>query len=66
MEDIVVRETVNPTDCEFTSQKQTNRPQVLDLGRNPMRAAAMVQIRFAPVAVRRRAGHIVGLSTGAE
>ena len=55
LEDIVVRETVNPTDCELTSQKQTSRPQVLDLGRYPMRAAAMVHRRFAAVAVRSRA-----------
>jgi hypothetical protein len=32
-DEMVVRETVNPTDCEFTSQKDTRRPQVLELGR---------------------------------
>jgi hypothetical protein len=33
LDEMVVRETVNPTDWALTSQKQTSLPQVFDLGR---------------------------------
>jgi hypothetical protein len=52
---MVVRETVKPTDCAFTSQKQTSLPQVLDWGRKAISAAATVQRMLATEAVIRRA-----------
>lgn len=55
LDEIVVRETVNPTDCALTSQKHTSLPQVLERGRYAIKAAAMVQRMFATVAVMRRA-----------
>lgn len=54
-EDIVVKDTVKPTDWELTSQKQTSRPQVLDRGKKAMQAAATVHRILATVAVKRRA-----------
>ena len=54
MEEMVVRATVKPTDCELTSQKLTSLPQVLDLGRKATRAAQIVQRTLATVAVARR------------
>lgn len=33
LDEMVVSETVKPTDCALVSQKQTRRPQVLDRGR---------------------------------
>jgi hypothetical protein len=56
---MVVRDTVNPTDCALTSQKHTSRPQVFDRGRYAMQAAATVQRMLATVAVIRRASNIV-------
>lgn len=52
---MVVKDTVKPMDCAFTSQKHTRRPQVFDRGRYAMSAAARVQSRFAAVAVKSRA-----------
>lgn len=59
----MVRATVNPTDCEFTSQKQTSLPHVLDRGRKAMQAADMVQSMFATVAVSSRARLEVSLKS---
>lgn len=33
LDEIVVKDTVKPTDCELVSQKHTRRPHVLDRGR---------------------------------
>lgn len=54
-DEMVVSETVKPTDCELTSQKQTSLPHVFERGRYAMHAAATVQRILATVAVRRRA-----------
>ena len=59
LEEIVVKDTVNPTDCAFTSQKHTRRPQVLLRGRYAMQAAETVHRMLATVAVKRRAALIV-------
>lgn len=59
-EEIVVKDTVKPTDWELTSQKQTSLPQVLDRGRKAMQAAATVQRMLATVAVKRRAAKELG------
>ncbi len=42
-EEMVVRETVKPTDCALTSQKHTNLPQVVGPRRYAMHAAAIVR-----------------------
>jgi hypothetical protein len=55
LDEMVVSDTVKPTDCAFTSQKQTSRPQVFDRGRYAIQAAATVQRMLATVAVMRRA-----------
>lgn len=52
---MVVKDTVNPTDCVLTNWKHTSLPQVLSRERNAMQAAEMVQIILAAVAVIRRA-----------
>lgn len=52
---MVVRETVKPTDCALTSQKETSRPHVFDSGRYAMQAAETVHRRLATVAVIKRA-----------
>lgn len=54
LEDTVVRETVNPTDCALTIQKQTSLPHVLDRGRYAIKAAHTVQMILAAVAVKSR------------
>lgn len=54
-DEIVVRETVKPTDCAFTSQNATSRPHVFDSGRYAMQAADTVHRRLATVAVTKRA-----------
>lgn len=54
-EEIVVKETVNPTDWELTSQKHASLPHVFDRGRYAINAADSVHRRFAAVAVRSRA-----------
>lgn len=54
-DEIVVRETVKPTDCALTSQNETSRPHVFDAGRYAMQAADTVHKRFATVAVVKRA-----------
>jgi hypothetical protein len=56
---MVVKDTVNPTDCAFTSQKHTNRPQVLLRGRYAIQAAETVHSMLAAVAVKRRAVSVV-------
>lgn len=58
-DEIVVRDTVNPTDCALTSQNATSRPHVFDAGRYAMQAADTVQRRLATVAVIKRASVIV-------
>lgn len=55
LEEMVVRDTVKPTDCELTSQNDTSRPQVFDSGRYAIQAAEIVQSRLATEAVIRRA-----------
>lgn len=55
LEEMVVSATVKPTDCEFTSQKDTSLPQVFDRGRKAMQAAETVQRMLAAVAVSKRA-----------
>lgn len=57
-DEIVVRETVKPTDCALTSQKATSRPHVFDSGRYAIQAADTVHRRLATVAVIKRAGVI--------
>lgn len=52
---MVVRETVKPTDCALTSQKETSRPHVFDSGRYAIQAAETVHRRLATVAVIKRA-----------
>lgn len=54
-DEMVVRETVKPTDCALTSQKETSRPHVFDSGRYAMQAAETVHRRLATVAVIKRA-----------
>ena len=59
LDEMVVKDTVNPTDCVLTNQKQTSLPQVLSRGRYAMQAAEIVQIILATVAVIRRAIDVV-------
>lgn len=54
LEEMVVSDTVKPTDCALTSQKQTNLPQVFDLGRYATMAADIVHSKLAAVAVAKR------------
>lgn len=55
LDEMVVSETVKPTDCALTSQKLTRRPHVFDRGRYAMHAAATVHRRLATVATAKRA-----------
>lgn len=57
-DEIVMRDTVNSTDCALTSQNATSRPRVFDEGRYAMQAADKVQRRLATVAVIERASVI--------
>lgn len=57
-DEIVVRETVKPTDCALTSQNATSRPHVFDSGRYAIQAADTVHRRLATVAVIKRASVI--------
>lgn len=57
-DEIVVRETVKPTDCALTSQNETSLPHVFDSGRYAMQAADTVHRRLATVAVIKRASVI--------
>lgn len=56
LDEIVVSATVNPTDCELTSQKLTSLPHVFSRGRKAMQPAEIVHSMFAAVAVSNRAG----------
>lgn len=57
-DEMVVKETVKPTDCALTSQNATSRPHVFDSGRYAMQAADTVHRRLATVAVIKRASVI--------
>lgn len=61
LDEMVVSDTVKPTDCELTSQNETSRPHVLERGRYAMQAAATVQRMLAVVAVSRRAAGVEGV-----
>ena len=54
-DEMVVKETVKPTDWALTSQKQTSLPHVLLRGRYAIKAAETVHRTFAAVAVSSRA-----------
>lgn len=53
-DEIVTSETVNPTDCAFTSQKQTSRDHFIDRGKYAMHPAATVHRILAAVEVSSR------------
>lgn len=50
-DDMVTNETVKPTDCEFTSQKQTSLDHFSSRGKYAIQAAATVQRILAAVEV---------------
>lgn len=54
-DEMVVKETVKPTDWALTSQKHTSLPQVLERGRYANSAADKVHRMLAAVAVNSRA-----------
>lgn len=58
LDEMVVSDTVNPTDWELTSQKHTSLPQVLEDGKNAIQAAETVHRILATEAVIKRAGKL--------